>query len=159
MIKVALISLFLISKLNAQTLDSTHIIYDSLGNEYIQKYYTDTMARTLEEAERLISLYEQNGAAKLFYSLNRKMNEMAEMLNKQSLTSLDLTDPKDKTFERLKVVWNDSASIAIAVKALGDAAGITNDETVDTTKPIFKRITTPESIADHVNELAGKSDN
>ena len=67
------------------------------------------MARTLEEAERLISLYEQNGAAKLFYSLNRKMNEMAEMLNKQSLTSLDLTDPKDKTFERLKVVWNDSA--------------------------------------------------
>ena len=115
------------------------------------------MARTLEEAEKLISLYEQNGAAKLFYSLNRKMNEMADMLNKSILSNLDLTDPKDKTFERLKVVWNDSASIAIAVKALGDSAGITNDEVIDTTKSTFKKITTPESIADHIGESAGQN--
>lgn len=117
------------------------------------------MARTLDECEKLISLYEQNGAAKLFYSLNRKMNEMADMLNKSNLSTLDLTDPKDKTFERLKVVWNDSASIAIAVKALGDSAGITNDEAIDTIKSTFKKITTPESIADHVGELAGKNNN
>ena len=115
------------------------------------------MARSLEEAEKVISLYEQNGSAKLFYALNRKMNEMADRLNKSNLSTLDLTDPKDKTFERLKVVWNDSASIAVAVKALGDTAGITNDEAKDTNTPVFKKITTAESIADSIGELAGKS--
>ena len=113
------------------------------------------MARTLEEAEKIISLYEQNGSAKLFYALNRKMNEMADMLNKSNLSTLDLTDPKDKTFERLKVVWNDSASIAVAVKALGDTAGITNDEEKDTSARKYQR-TSPESIADVLGNTAGQ---
>lgn len=98
------------------------------------------------ELKRKVSLYEQNGGAKLFYALNRKMNEMADMLNKSNLSNLDLTDPKDKTFERLKVVWNDSASIAIAVKTLGDNAGITNDEEKDSQIAKYQ-ITTPESIS------------
>lgn len=114
------------------------------------------MARTLEEAEGIIRLYEQNGPAKLFYALNRKMNEMADMLNKQSLTNLDLTDAKDKSFERIKAIWDSAEKVASAAKVLGDAAGITGEETTDTSKPSFKRITTPESIADHINELAGK---
>ena len=117
------------------------------------------MARTLEEAEKIISLYEQNGAAKLFYALNRKMNEMADMLNKQTLSLLDLTDAKDKSFERIKAIWDSAEKVSVAVKTLGEAAGITNDEGMDTTKRIYKRITTPESIADHVNELAGKTEN
>lgn len=115
------------------------------------------MGRTLEEAEKIISLYEQNGAAKLFYALNRKMNEMADMLNKSNLGTLDLTDPKDKTFERLKVVWNDAASIATAVKSLGESSGITDNEELDINKTSFRKITTAESIADAVGELAGKS--
>lgn len=115
------------------------------------------MARTIEEAEKIISLYEQNGAAKLFYSLNRKMNEMADMLNRQSLTTLDLADAKDKSFERIKVIWDSAEKVATAVKALGDAAGITGDENEDTTKNTYKKITTPESIADHIGELAGKN--
>ncbi len=49
------------------------------------------MAETIDELKAKIALYEKNGAAKLFYALNRKMNEMAEMLNKQTLSSLDLT--------------------------------------------------------------------
>lgn len=115
------------------------------------------MARTLEEAEKLISLYEQNGAAKLFYSLNRKMNELADMLNKQTLANLDLTDAKDKTFERLKIAWSEAASIATSVKTLGETSGITGNETKDTENPIYRRITTAESMADSIGELAGKS--
>ena len=110
----------------------------------------------IQELEARIKFYEQNGAAKLFYSLNRKMNELAEMLNKQSLSNLDLTDPKDKSFERLKVAWNEAASIAAAVEALGKTAGITHDEEKDTNDPIFRRVTTPESMADSIGELAGK---
>lgn len=114
------------------------------------------MARTIEEAESIIKLYEQNGGANLFYALNRKMNEMAGMLNKTNITHLDLTDAKDKTFERLKVIWNDAASIATAVKTLGEAAGVTENETADINKATFKKFTTPESIADVLGNKAGQ---
>lgn len=91
--------------------------------------------------EQKLSLYEHNGAAKLYYSLNRKMNEMADLMNKTNISDLSLDDPKDKTFERLKVIWNDAASIATAVKALGDSAGVTGDEKKDTErKPFNDRI-------------------
>lgn len=113
------------------------------------------MARTIEEAEKVIKLYEQNGAARLFYALNKKLNEMADMLNKQSLTTLDLTDAKDKTFERLKVIWNDASGIATAVQTLGQAAGIIGDEVKDTQNPKY-RITTPESISDVLGNSAGQ---
>jgi hypothetical protein len=48
-----------------------------------------------------------------------------------------LDDPKDKTFERLKVIWNDSASISAAIKELGISAGVTGDEQKDVVKKPF----------------------
>lgn len=115
------------------------------------------MAVTIEELQKKIALYEQNGAAKLFYALNRKMNEMADTLNKSTLSTLDLTDPKDKTFERLKVVWNEAASIATAVDTLGRSAGVTGNETADVTNPKYQR-TTPESVANVLGNTAGQQD-
>jgi len=90
-----------------------------------------------EKYEELKSLYESNGAAKLYYSLNRKMNEMADLMNSTNLKDLDIQDAKDKSFERLKVIWNDSASIALAVKELGATAGITGNEEADVSKKPF----------------------
>ncbi len=101
------------------------------------------MAYTTEELQAKIELYENDGAAKLFYSLNRKMNEMANIMNKNNLGTLDIGDAKDKTFDRLKVIWQDAASIATAVKALGDIAGVTGDERNDVLKKPFV-----ETIAD-----------
>lgn len=108
--------------------------------------------KELEEANRY---YENDGVAKLFYGLNRKASEMADLLNSTNLKHLDLTDAKDKTFERLKVIWNDAASIASAVKVLGETAGIIGDEEKDM-QPKYKKVTTPESMADNVGELAGR---
>jgi hypothetical protein len=104
------------------------------------------MSENIEYLKNLINKYEQNGPAKLFYSLNRKAWEMAEMLNSINMKTLVLDDPKDKTFERMRFIINDSSTIANAVKALGEAAGITNDEDKDTKNPKYK-ITTPESIS------------
>jgi hypothetical protein len=98
----------------------------------------------------LVSAYEQNGPAKLFYSLNRKANEMADLLNKTNLSSIVLDDPKDKTFERMKIVWNDASSITSAVTALEISAGITGDEEKDVKTK--KYITTPESIANQLGD-------
>lgn len=115
------------------------------------------MAETIDELKNKLHQYETNGVAKLFYSLNRKANEMADLLNKVNLANIAIDDKNDRTFERLKIVWNDAASIASAVKALGETAGITNDETKDTETPVYRRITTAESIADSIGELAGQS--
>jgi hypothetical protein len=109
------------------------------------------MPETIEELKKRLLLYEQDGAAKLFYSLNRKMNELADLLNKQSLATLDIADPKDKSFERLKIAWNEAAGIAVSVKTLGEIAGITNDEKKDTENPKY-RITTPESMAQELGD-------
>lgn len=108
------------------------------------------MARTLEEAELLIQKYEEDGVSKLYYSLNRKAWEMADLMNGTNLKSLDIADPKDKTFDRLKVVWQDAASIATAVKTLGDIAGVSGDENKDIQRK--KKIMTPESMAQELGD-------
>lgn len=101
------------------------------------------MGETVDELKAKISLYEQNGAAKLYYSLQRKMNEMADIMNKNTLGNLNLDDPKDKTFERLKVIWNDASSIASSVDALGKLAKITGNENDDIDrKPFIEQVAT-----------------
>ena len=44
-----------------------------------------------------LAYYEQDGVGKLYYSLQRKANEMADLLNKTKLTDVDIDDPKNKT--------------------------------------------------------------
>lgn len=95
------------------------------------------MARTLEEAEKIISLYEQNGIAKAAYAINRKLNELSDMLNKTNVSNVDIADPKDKSFERLKVAWGEMASLGEAYKTLAMSAGISGDEEKDVSKKPF----------------------
>lgn len=93
--------------------------------------------KKIQDLEAKIALYEQNGAAKLFYSLNRKMNEMADLMNSTTLKNLSLDDAKDKTFERLKGIWESAAKVAEASRALGDVAGVTGNEDKDISKKPF----------------------
>jgi hypothetical protein len=80
----------------------------------------------------IIQRYEENGPAKLYYSLQRKSWEMADLLNARSLKELDMEDAKNKEFDRLKVIWQDAAGLATSIKTLGDVAGVTGDEQKDT---------------------------
>jgi len=95
------------------------------------------MAETIDDLTAKLALYEQNGAAKLYYSLNRKANEMADLLNKHNLGIMTIDDPKDKTFDRLKVIWNDATGLGVAIKGLGEVAGITGNEEKDIAKKPF----------------------
>jgi hypothetical protein len=101
--------------------------------------------------------YEQNGVSKLYYSLQRKANEMADLLNDNKLTSTMIEDPKDKTFERLQKIWTDAESVSNAIKSLGVIAGI-GQESITEKKEIqvAKKPFSPENMADAVGELAGK---
>jgi hypothetical protein len=63
------------------------------------------------------------------------------MLNKINISTLDISDPKDKTFERMKAAWGEMASLGTAYKTLADSAGISNDEVKDVArKPFIDRI-------------------
>lgn len=100
-----------------------------------------TDADKIKELETKLKLYEQNGAAKAAYSINRKLNELADMLNKTNVANLDLSDAKDKSFERLKAAWGEMASLGTAYKTLAESAGITGDESKDVAKkPFIDRI-------------------
>lgn len=95
------------------------------------------MSDTVEDLKKRIALYEQNGPAKAAYSINRKLNELADMLNKTDVSNLDLSDAKDKSFERLKVAWNEMKSLGEAYHALAESAGITGDKEKDISKKPF----------------------
>lgn len=111
-------------------------------------------AERIKELEGRVKLYEQNGAAKLYYALQRKMNEIADMLNNTKLAGLALEDKNDKTFERLKVLWTDSKTISDAAKAIGESAGITGDEDKDILKA--RRMISPESVAQDIGDYKTK---
>ena len=105
-----------------------------------------------------LAYYEQNGSVKLYYSLQRKANEIAELLNANQLTTTMLEDPKDKTFERLQKLWSEAGTITESIKSLEISAGI-NQEGKESKKEavvINKRPFSPESVADEIGELAGK---
>jgi hypothetical protein len=102
--------------------------------------------------------YEQDGIGKLYHALNRKANEMAELLNKTSLTAIDIDDPKIKTFERLQKIWVDAGTISSSIKALEVLAGINQEAKEDKKEQIqvSRKPFSPENMADAVGELAGK---
>jgi len=94
----------------------------------------------LAKSESARSVYE-NGGAKLYYAQQRKMSEMANVMNKYSLEGLDMASKSDATFERVFKLIEKSESISTAAAGLGTAAGVTGDEKKDTErKPFNDRI-------------------
>ena len=85
----------------------------------------------------------ENGDAKLYYALQRKMTEMANLLNKNNLEDCELDDPKSKSFDRLAAMLQKCETISASASALGVVAGVTGNEKADTTKKLFI-----ETIAD-----------
>ena len=113
------------------------------------------MAETIDELKAKIALYERPGGAALFYALNRKMNEIASLLNAVNLKTIDMASKQDASFERVFKLLEKWEGISTAAKALGDYAGVTGDEAKDTGAPKYK-ITSPESIADVLGNTAGQ---
>ena len=91
----------------------------------------------IKDLEAKIRMYEQNGAAKLYYSLNRKMNEMGDLLNKTNLSSIDLEDKNSKEFDRLFKLLEKSQVISNAANSVKEFAGISGNEEADINKKPF----------------------
>ena len=120
------------------------------GEDYIPEQQEDIVDKNSPEylkskiakLEEKLSKYEDNGMAKLYYSLNRKANEMADLMNGVQLKDLDIDDPKSKSFDRLKVIWQGASEIAISLTQLGQMAGVlkTDKKTETEAKPFVDSI-------------------
>lgn len=91
----------------------------------------------IEELKSRLKKYEENGAAKMYYALNRKMNEIGDLFNGTSLNGINLDDPKDKSFDRIFKLIEKSEVVANAAKSLKDFGGITGNEDADTSRKPF----------------------
>ncbi len=111
------------------------------------------MARTLDEAEKLIVELQLQlkgekekviaiekkfndlglrGKAKLYYSLNRNMADISDMLDKIKFSEIKLEDSSDKTMERLKMLWASVKPLAETLNILEITSNISGDEKADT---------------------------
>lgn len=88
---------------------------------------------------KLISLGVK-GDAKLYYSLNKNMSDLSDILDNTDMSTIDLSDPKDKTMERLKTIWAAITPLAETLKFLKSTAGITGDEEKDIKRSFTDRI-------------------
>lgn len=105
-----------------------------------KKLYDDEKRKT-EVLLKKLERYEQNGTAKLYYALNRKSNEMADILNANSLDDISIGDKDNKSFDRIFKILEKSETVATSVKTLGEAAGVTGDEDKDVKKkPFIERL-------------------
>lgn len=86
--------------------------------------------------EQRLAKYETHGGVRLYYSLNRKLNEIASVLNSVDLKNELNADGKDKTFDRLRALWTDAEKIVTATQSIATMLNLTNEEDKDMNKKI-----------------------
>jgi hypothetical protein len=115
--------------------------YETLEQSIVDKSSPEYLKSKIAKLEDKLAKYEDNGTAKLYYSLNRKANEMAELMNAINLRDLDIDDPKSKSFDRLKVIWQGASEIAISLTQLGQMSGVLKvDKKPEESKPFVDLI-------------------
>lgn len=90
--------------------------------------------KKVESLQKKLDSLELQGKAKLYYSLNRNMSDLSDMLDNTDLTKVNMYDPQDKTMERLKMIWASVKPLVETISLIGESSGITGDEKKDTAK-------------------------
>jgi len=87
-----------------------------------------------ETLQAKLDSFGLQGKAKLYYSLNRNMSDLSDMLDNIKLKGVNLDDKDDRTMERLKLIWASVKPLVETISLLGESSGITGDEKKDTAK-------------------------
>lgn len=92
--------------------------------------------------EDRISLYESDGIVGAYYALNRKLNEITRLLNNSDLTSLDLADRTDSSWERVLKLFASVGEINDVMKKLKLDNSLSGDEEKDRSnrKPLIEQL-------------------
>ena len=67
-----------------------------------------------------IDSFGLQGKAKLYYSLNRNMSDLSDMLDNIKLKGVNLDDKEDRTMERLKLIWASVKPLVETLSLLGE---------------------------------------
>lgn len=123
--------------MNTQTHETAEVkeLKEKTKEELIELLIIERQSNAMYKSN--LSIYEQNGLAKLYYSLNRKMNEAADMLNKNKLQDVELDDKNNKAFERIVKILEASEKMATSVNTLGALAKVTGNEKEDVERKPF----------------------
>lgn len=95
----------------------------------------ESLQKKIDAYETKIASMEIDGKAKLYYSLNRNMADLSTMLDSIKMADINLEDPKDKTMERLKMIWASVSPLVQTISLL--STGITGNEEDDTARKPF----------------------
>lgn len=116
----------------------------------LQKKY-NALEKKLTEAEKVIKDPSKRG----YYALNKILDQQIEYLENFSLKAQIEADPKqDKIYERVTKIWEGLKNMIMDCRSLKQELKITPDDDEKESKKISR--TTPESIADVLNNTAGK---
>lgn len=96
----------------------------------------DSVKKQVVVLEQRLAKYEKHGGVRLYYSLNRKLNEIADVLNSFNIKDELNADGKDKTFDRIRALWTDAEKIVTATQSIATMLNLTNDEDRDNNKKI-----------------------
>lgn len=96
----------------------------------------EDLKKQIHVLEQRLQKYENHGGVRLYYSLNRKLNEIAEVLNANTIKDILTEDGKDKTFERIRALWQDAEKIVSATQSIATMLNLKNDEEADFRKKV-----------------------
>lgn len=92
--------------------------------------------------EEKLELYESDGIVGSYYALNRKLNEITNLLNNNDLSRLDLSDRDDGSWERVMKLFNSVGDINEVLKKLRMDNQLSGDEEKDKArrKPLIEQL-------------------
>jgi hypothetical protein len=81
-----------------------------------------------KQLEKELEMYRQDGIVGMYYSLNKKLNQLAQAIDS---ATIDFSSRDDKSFERLMKAMVESKLIAENMKWLRTEFALTGDEEKD----------------------------
>lgn len=97
------------------------------GSPENYKRLSEAFKQQVKVLEQQLQRYETHGGVRLYYALNRKLNEIAGVLNSNKIEDVLEGDSKEKKFERLRALWTDAEKIVSAVQSIGAMLNLKDD--------------------------------
>jgi len=96
----------------------------------------DSYKKQVSVLEQRLAKYEKHGGVRIYYSLNRKLNEFADVLNSVDIKDEIDSDGKDKKFDRIRALWTDAEKLVTSAQSIATMLNLTNVEERDMNKKI-----------------------
>jgi len=110
------------------------------------------LEQKLAEKEKIIKDPSKRG----YYALCKVLNQQIEYLEEFDLKNEIGQNPKDdKVYDRVKGIWEGMKTMIMDCRHLKQELKVTNEEEEREVKKTYR--TTPESMADAIGGVAGKS--